>query len=192
MGRKSERRYHVEAQMQTVSTLTPLQRRWLIEYLSQTGTPNATQAYIDAGGTAQNPGKVAYKIRHHPDVIAAIDEYFHAQEMSAREVVARLSEQAAAVYGQYLHYDPERGEIYCDLEQLLADGYGHLIKKVGYDRTGTESAVQVVEFYDAHTALVDVGKYHGLFGPSGSEDDPLHTRITYITENRPNDDQSGD
>lgn len=165
MDRES-RRADVQAQLNTVSELTPFQRRFLIEYLSQTTPPNATAAYTAAGGTAKHADRAAYQVRHTPAVVAAIDEYFHKQEMSAREVIARLSQQAKAEYGRYFDYDPIRGEVRCDLEKLLKDGLGHLIKKVGYERTGSDSAVQVVEFYDAHTALVDVGRYHGLFKDS--------------------------
>jgi len=165
MDRES-RQESVRAQLNTVSELTPFQRRFLIEFLSQPGPPNATTAYTNAGGTAKHADRAAYQVRHDPKVKAAIDEFFHQQEMGAREVIARLSQQAKAQYGEYLHYDPIRDEVRCNLEDLLADGLGHLIKKVGYERTGAETAVQVVEFYDAHTALVDVGRYHGLFKDS--------------------------
>lgn len=162
MDRES-RRSEVTGQLSTISALTAFQRRFLIEYLSQPGPANATAAYIAAGGTAKHADRAAHQLRHSERVVAAIDEYFHHQEMSAREVVARLSQQAKAEYGRYLKWDAVTREATCDLERLLADGLGHLIKKIGYERTGADSAAQVVEFYDAHTALVDVGRYHGLF-----------------------------
>lgn len=143
---------------QVVSKLSAIQRTFVIEYLVH---GNATRAAEAAG--YKYPDKQGPRLRHNSKIQAAIDEYFYQQEMSAGEVVARLSQQAKAQYGEYLRYDHIRAEVYCDLEQLLADGLGHLIKKVGYERTGSDSAVQVVEFYDAHTALVDIGRYHGLF-----------------------------
>lgn len=144
-----------------VSSLSAMQRTFLVEYLL---TGNATRA-AEAAGYA-HPDKQGPRLRHNDKIQAAIDEYFHQQEMSAGEVIARLSQQAKAEYGRYLRWDPQRSEVVCNLEALLADGLGHLIKKVGYERTGSETAVQVVEFYDAHTALVDVGRYHGLFKDS--------------------------
>jgi hypothetical protein len=154
------RRADVEETLSVVSTLTGMQRRFLIEYLAAE-KPNATSAAEKAGYST--PNKSGPRLLKNPKIREAIDEYFYAQEMSAREVIARLSQQAKAEYGRYLSWDSIRNEVYCNLESLLADGLGHLIKKVGYDRTGTDSAVQVVEFYDAHTALVDLGRYHGLF-----------------------------
>lgn len=159
-----------------VSSLSAMQRTFVIEYLLH---GNATKAAEVAG--YKHPDKQGPRLRHDEKIQAAIDEYFYAQEMSAGEVVARLSEQAKAAYGAYLRWDSEAKEVYCDLESLLADGLGHLIKKIGYDRTGADSAVQVVEFYDAHTALVDVGRYHSLFGAKGTEEDPVHNKTVGLT-----------
>lgn len=165
-----------------VSKLSPQQRLFVIEYLLH---GNATRAAETAGYA--HPDKQGPRLRHNERIQAAIDEYFHAQEMSAVEVVARLSEQAKAGYGRYLSWDATRNEVVCDLERLLADGLGHLIKRLGFERTGADSARQIVEFYDAHTALVDVGRYHGLFGAKGSEGDPVIAHVKYIAENRGND-----
>ena len=157
-----QRREEIEDSLSVVSTLTPADRRFVAHHL--TGH-NLKDSYLYANPTydGQNARKLGWQWRRKEKIQAAIDEYFHQQEMGAREVIARLSQQAKAEYGRYLRWHSSKKEIYCDLEALLNDGLGHLIKKVGYDRTGTDSAVQVVEFYDAHTALVDVGRYHGLF-----------------------------
>lgn len=159
---EAARRSKVETAVNgVVSKLSSQQRVFLVEYLL---TGNATRAAEAAG--YKYPDKQGPRLRHNEKIQAAIDEYFHQQEMSAGEVIARLSQQAKAEYGRYLRWDIKQNEVVCDLEKLLADGLGHLIKKVGYERTGSETAVQVVEFYDAHTALVDVGRYHGLFKDS--------------------------
>lgn len=159
---EAARRSKVETAVNgVVSKLSSQQRVFLVEYLL---TGNATRAAEAAG--YKYPDKQGPRLRHNEKIQAAIDEYFHQQEMSAGEVIARLSQQAKAEYGRYLRWDIKQNEVVCDLEKLLTDGLGHLIKKVGYERTGSETAVQVVEFYDAHTALVDVGRYHGLFKDS--------------------------
>lgn len=179
---EQQRRDTVEETLSVVSKLTGAQRRFLIEYLAA-DKPNATAAAEKAGYST--PNKAGPRLLQNDKVREAIDEYFYAQEMSAREVIARLSQQAKALYGRYLRWHPTKEEVYCDLESLLADGLGHLIKKVGYDRTGTDSAVQVVEFYDAHTALVDLGRYHSLFKDRSditSGDKPLTPNI-YIPDN---------
>lgn len=158
-----ERRIEIGAMLDSeLTTLTPLDRRFVINLLSQ-AKPNATQAYVDAGGTAKHADRAAYKIRHKPKVQAAIDEYFHKQEMGVRETVARLSQLARAEYSEYLEYDEETSLTGVNVQRLLADGKGHLIKNITWVRTGTESAEQVIEFHDSFRALVKVGEYHALF-----------------------------
>lgn len=157
------RRARVEELLATASTLTALQRRFVIAYLTQDGPrPSATQAYRDAGGTARHADRAAYRLRWHPAIVAAIDEYFHAQEMGAREVVARLSQQARAEYSHYLRHKLDsagRPLLWVDLDAMIGDGNAHLIKGYKYDRDGR----LVVEFHDAQQALVHVGRFHGLF-----------------------------
>jgi hypothetical protein len=87
-------------------------------------------------------------------VQALLREQLAERLMSADEVLARLAEQARAEYSAYLQ---PGGTV--DLERMLADGKGHLIKGTKWDRNENLT----VEFYDAHTALVDIGKHLGLF-----------------------------
>ncbi len=174
--------------LNVVSTLQKQQREWLAYYLLH---GNATRAAAQVGYSY--PDKQGPRLRKNPKIQAAIDEYFSSQEMAAAEVVARLSQQARAEYGKYLYWDETRQEVFCNLKQLLADGKGHLIKKVGYERTGRDDAVQVVEFYDAHQALVDIGRYHGLFKDRTdltSGDEPIQP-IQFIREDRSLDRSDG-
>jgi hypothetical protein len=73
--------------------------------------------------------------------------------MSADEVLDRLSQQGRAEYSAYFDED---GAV--DLKALLAAGKGHLVKGTKPTKYGLE-----VEFYDAQTALVQLGRKHGLF-----------------------------
>jgi len=75
--------------------------------------------------------------------------------MGADEVLVRLAQQARAEYADYLRPD---GTV--DLEQMLADGKGHLIKGTKWDN---RSGKLTVEFYDAQAALVHIGKHLGIF-----------------------------
>lgn len=134
-----------------ISGLSAMQRKFLVEYLIH---GNASKAAASAGYSY--PDRQGYRLRQNDQIRAAIDEFFHAQEMSAREVVARLSQQAKAEYADYINPD---GTV--DLAQLKLDGRMHLVKRVTQSQYGPQ-----VEFYDAHTALVDVGRYHGLFKDS--------------------------
>lgn len=133
----------------TVTTLSKMAREALYWYLrGETITESARRA-----GYA-HPEKAGPRLRKSKKFQVAVDEHFNEQEMAASEVVARLSQQARAEYAKYIMAD---GAV--NLAQMLDDGMAHLIKKIGYARDGQ----QVVEFYDAQSALVHVGRYHAIF-----------------------------
>lgn len=158
----------IEERLAVVSGLSAMQRRFVIRYLFH---GNATQAYKEAGYTGKNPRQSGSRLRHNPKIQVAIDEYFHQEEMSAREVIARLSQQARAEYAAYFD---QKGRV--DVARLVADGRGHLIKAIYNTKWG-----QRVEFYDAFSALAKVGEFHNLFraGPTGAGDDPINVLIRY-------------
>lgn len=163
--------------------LQGMQRDWVLEYLADPKR-NATEAARKVG--YKNPEQSGWENRHNPKVQEYIREHFLDRWLSAEEVVAQISEIASVGYAAYLHYDQAKKEMSVDLERLLNDGKGHLIKGISYVRTGMDSAVQVVEFFDAYRAKVDMARVHGVFGAKGSEDDPVHVlqRITTVVEER--------
>jgi phage terminase small subunit len=144
-----------------------LQRRFLVEYLSAE-KPNATAAAERVG--YKTPNKQGPRLLQNPKIRAAIDEYFHAYEMSAREVIARLSDQARGSLGDFLDigsdYEPT-----LNLGKARREGKLHLLKKfkqkkVTYVNKDDEETVTEwieVELHDPQAALVHVGRYHGLF-----------------------------
>jgi len=152
--------------------LRGMQKDWTLYYLADPRR-NATEAARKAG--YKNPEQSGWENRHNPKIQEYIREHFLDRHMMAEEVTARISEIASAPYAAYLKLDPETRELAVDLERLLADGLGHLIKGINYVRTGQDTAVQVVEFFDAYKAQVDMGRIHGLFGVKGTEDDPVHS-----------------
>lgn len=96
----------------------------------------------------------------------AIQERIAQKAMSADEVLLRLAEQARAIQAQYLQPD---GTV--DLERLIQDGYAHLVKGTHWDRNGNLT----IDFHDAQSALVHLGRHLGVFvdklaltDPSGS------------------------
>lgn len=125
-----------------------MMRVFLIEYLVH---GNATKAAETAGYA--NPSQQGSRLTRNKKILEAIDQYFHAQELSAAQVVARLSEQGRAAYAEFIGID---GTV--DLARMDASGLMHLVKGVRPSKYGL-----VVEFHDAQTALVHVGRYHGLF-----------------------------
>lgn len=90
----------------------------------------------------------------HPTVRAAIDERIKNMVMSADEVLHRLSEQARGEYGQYIMPD---GEI--DIERLVADGKGHLIKSIRDAKYGKS-----YQFESSVEALKLLARYYSLVG----------------------------
>ena len=139
----------IEENTSVISGLSAMERRWLIRYLFH---GNATKAAEEAG--YKNPNKMGPRLRWRPKIVAAIDEYFYKHEMPAAEVVARLSQQARAEYAAYIGAD---GLI--DLAAMKRDKRLHLVKGIKWTRDGR----MIVEFYDAYQALVDIGRYYGLF-----------------------------
>jgi len=131
-----------------VSGLSRMMRVFLIEYLVH---GNATKAAETAGYA--HPSQQGSRLAHSKKIVAAIDQYFHAQELSAVQVIARLSEQGRAEYAQFFRND---GTV--DLKKMRKAGKMHLIKSIKPTMHGL-----AVEFYDAQQALVHVGRYHGLF-----------------------------
>jgi hypothetical protein len=122
---EANRRIEVEDALSVISTLSGLQRRFLVEYLSAE-KPNATAAAERVG--YKTPNKQGPRLLQNPKIRAAIDEYFHAYEMSAREVIARLSDQARGSLGDFLDigsdYEPT-----LNLGKARREGKLHLLKK---------------------------------------------------------------
>jgi phage terminase small subunit len=164
---EAARRIEVEDALSVISTLSGLQRRFLVEYLSAE-KPNATAAAERVG--YKTPNKQGPRLLQNPKIRAAIDEYFHAYEMSAREVIARLSDQARGSLGDFLDigsdYEPT-----LNLGKARREGKLHLLKKfkqkkVTYVNKDDEETVTEwieVELHDPQAALAHVGRYHGLF-----------------------------
>jgi phage terminase small subunit len=142
--------------------LSQKQRAWADYYVGKAHF-NATEAARLAG--YKLPRISGCENLHNPVVMELVEQLKAERLMPRDEVLQRLAEQARAEYSTYLRAD---GTV--DLQRLLDDGKGHLVKGVKWDRNGNRA----VEFYDAHAALVDVGKHLGLFaermehsGPNG-------------------------
>ena len=108
----------------------------------------------------EKKAKFADKIKAHIEQV----------QMGTDEVLRRLAEQARAEYSKYLKTDGT-----FDLQQLIADDKAHLIKKMKRD----SNEYLEIEFYDAHAALVDIGKHLGLFKfeLTGKDGGPIPIRV---------------
>ncbi len=143
-------------------SLTAKQQAFVIEYLK---CRNATQAAKAAGYPESGAYQRGYENMHHPEIKKAIDQHFAASAMTAGEVLALFAEQARAEYSQYLRTD---GTV--DLEKLIADGKGHLIKSIKKTRFGTN-----VEFHDVHGAREIIARHTGALERGKAEEEPQHT-----------------
>ena len=149
-GRKAE----VAARFGSVITkLSPLQRRFVVELLSQNGRNSVTEAYRAAGGTSKHAPQAAHQVRWSDGVVEAIEWYFQQQGMTVNELVARMSQQARAEYARYI-----RPDYTVDLAAMIEDGMQHLIQGVRQTQYGP-----VVDFISASQSQRDIGRYLGIF-----------------------------
>lgn len=164
-----------------VSGLTVMQREFLIYYLLD---GNATQAAELAGYA--HPNSAGPRLLTETKIKAAIETYFHAQEMPAQKAVALMSEKAGFDSTIYMNFVKDKDgritDAWLDLEAIRDDGLGHLVKGTKYSRDGR----LMIEFEGALKPLEDIMRYHGLFGAKGTEDDPVNVlqKITTIVEER--------
>jgi len=119
---------------------------WLAEYLKSF---NATDAARRAG--YKWPDKIGP--RNRQKFAALIDTELKDRALTPDQVIDRLSSHALAEYSEFINDD---GEV--DLKAMRAAGKMHLVKGIKPTRYGDQ-----VEFYDAQSALVHIGKHHKLF-----------------------------
>lgn len=129
--------------------LTAKQKAFIEAYLTHW---NATKAALEAEYSPKTAYSIGQENLKKPEIAAAIQARLDEKVMSANEVLDRLSQQARFDLGKYV-----RGES-VDLDALIADGYGHLIKAIKPGKFG-----DTIEFHDPFAALQLLGKHHGLF-----------------------------
>lgn len=133
---------------------------------------NASEAARRAGYSESTASEQGSRLLGNANVSAEIDRRKAEILMSANEVSARLTEQGRAAYAEYFN---EFGGV--DLDRLIKDGKGYLIKKIKPTKEGLE-----IEFYDAQAALALMAKINGqlrdrteVSGPGGG---PIRTEQT--------------
>lgn len=131
--------------------LSNKRRAFVEEYLK---CWNATEAARRAGYSERTADVQGPRLLGNVSVQEHIKRRIREKAMGADEVLLRLGEQARGEVASYLDAS---GRV--DLERLLADDKGHLVKGTKWDRQGN----LVVEFYDAQAALALLGRHHRLF-----------------------------
>lgn len=135
-----------------------MQQNFVYQYIT---CWNGTKAAIAAGYSEKTARFQASRLLTNVNIKAAIDEALEQSAMSAREVLARLSQEAAGDISDFLD---ESGNV------VLTDRPTQLIKRFTQKKTTrtaddfeVEYTTTIIELYDAQAAKVHLGKYHGLF-----------------------------
>lgn len=147
---------------------TVRQQLFIDEYLK---CWNASEAARRAGYTG-DANTVGPRLLANVGIKETIERRKAELIMSPEEVAARLTEQGRAEYANYFMVDG------FDLERCIADGKGHLIKKIKPTREGLE-----IEFHDPQAALVHVGRIHKMFTERAELVTSAATVTVYIPDN---------
>jgi hypothetical protein len=131
--------------------LTNKRRVFIEEYLK---CWNATEAARLAG--YKNPNKMGPRLVKVGIVQDSIQRRLDEKAMGANEVIARLGDHARGSMEFFI--DPGVPGGMLDLEKAARLGLLHLIKSVSWTRQGVK-----IELYDAQSALVHLGRHHGVF-----------------------------
>ena len=164
-----------EAEDEVYPKLTRRQARFVEHYLTFF---NNLRAAIAAGYSPAIKPQDAYRIRKNANVSRAIRLRLKERQINADAVLARLSDHALARYSDYLRPD---GSV--DLDRLLADGMGHMIKRM---RQTKEGLIEI-EWHDSQAALVHLAKIQGLMNEKEAEHDSGPATFRVVWENGPPD-----
>lgn len=126
-------------------------RKFVEEYLK---CWNASEAARRA--EYAHPGQQGHRLLKNVEIQDAIKKRLAETAMEADEVLARLSEQARADVVDFITIDIATGRPIIDLR--AAEGKTHLIKSVRETKEGV-----FIELYNSQSALVQMGKAHGVF-----------------------------
>jgi Terminase small subunit len=137
--------------------LNQRQRRFVEAYLGPANGNAAEAARIVGLSTPASAGPRMCRI---VQVRAAIAARTAEAAMAANEVLARLSDHAAADIDDFLTIGRDKGPdgYRIDLEKAKKRGKLHLIKKLVPTKYGLG-----IELCDSQAALMKLGQYHGLF-----------------------------
>ena len=140
--------------------LTDKQQIFVYQYLK---CFNATEAARRAGYAATNGSlrSIGSENLTKPNIAEAIRQHLQESAMSADEVLMRLAEQARGNIGEFANIE--------NSADLAKHPQSNLVKKfkkrVYRPRNESDDPYEdiEIELYDAHSALVDIGKKHSMF-----------------------------
>ena len=139
--------------------LSRKQRAFIDEYLVDF---NATQAAIRAGYSERSAGVIGHENLRKPNLAAEISRRIAERTMTADEALIRLADMARGDLSDYISGDG------LDVDRLVADGKGHLVKGIKRVRTQYDDRTEV-EIYDKQAALKVILDHHDRAGAGPQE-----------------------
>ena len=131
-------------------------RAFIEEYLKDF---NATRAAIAAGYSEKTAYSIGNTLLKHEEVREAIKERIESVAMTADEVLLRLAGQARGSIEDFIDIDESGSGVFrLNLYKAQEKGVLHLIKSLTPTAHGYK-----IELYDAHAALVDIGRHLAMF-----------------------------
>lgn len=146
--------------------LTVKQQKFIDEYLR---TGHITRSALYAGYSEKSAYAIGSQNLKKVEISDEISRRMAEAAMPAEEVMMRLAKQARGDISDFITVGPDGVEV--DLSYAIEKGMTDLIKKLTHkktirtdknDTTTEENWIQI-ELYDAHAALVDIGRHHALF-----------------------------
>lgn len=135
--------------------LTVKQRRFILAFCGE-ANGNATEAARITGYAC--PNVQGAQNLANPRIRAAVDRHLSEKALASNEVLARLADMARASIADVATVDEESGTIRFDWRRARREGKLHLIAELAFTEAGPK-----VKLHDAQAALVQLGRYHGLF-----------------------------
>lgn len=152
--------------------LTPKEEMFVDNYLRTFNKTKAAEGLYPETLTRNQLCIRGAKLFKKPRIQRAIALRLQERVASTDELLDRWSEQVRSEYSSYIRVD---GTV--DIEQLIADGKSHLIKRIRPTRFGLD-----VEFYDAQKAQEMLARYYGLFDDSIRVKDGVQVLVKYVDE----------
>jgi phage terminase small subunit len=159
--------------------LTNRQRLFVEHYLR---TWNASEASRLAG-YKNAPNRQGERLTRNPEIKAAIQARMKETQLKTDDVLTRLAEQATANYAEFFNFEtePDGSITLLGVNWEVFKARGHLVKKLSFTRSGAP----ILEFHDAQTALIHIGKALGILKETVEQN--THTDVVevhlYIPDN---------
>lgn len=153
--------------------LKPQYQKFVDAYL--TTNFHGTRSAIIAGYKEKSASVQATRLLKKDNIKLAIKERLNTISLQVEEILLRYSNTARFDISNYVITEKIDNEVFraLDIEKLINDGYGHMLKGVTYDKYGRP----IYEFKSSEHALDQLAKIHDLFKSSSSNNLDLTIKV---------------